>query len=111
MNYDNIYVASFNDNEIFSLKDFTFHAREHDFEAGNVVKLENGVLDYAYPDNDENELTEQQKEEFDNNKELGKLLNEVIVKNCTGKIVYDVAWWAMPFNRFMRGFCNRHFEV
>lgn len=111
MTYDNLYVASFNKNEIFSLKDFTFHAKEHDFEAGEVLKLENDVLVYGCPENKDNELTEEQKEVFDKNKDLGKLLNELIVKNCTGKIVYDVAWWAMDFNRFMRGFGNRHFEV
>lgn len=111
MNYDNIYVASFNKNEIFSLKDFTFHEKDHEFEAGEVLKMENGGLEYAYPENKDNHLTEDQKEVFDNNKELSKLLDDVILKNCTGKIVYDVAWWAMPFNRFMRGFCNNHFEV
>lgn len=108
MNYENMYVASFNENEIFSLKDFTFQQKEHEFEPGEVVRLENGVL---FDGCTNNELTEEQKDLFDDNQELGKLLNEVIVKNCTGQSNYGAAVWAMDFNRFMRGFCNRDFEV
>lgn len=104
MNYDNIYVASFNKNEIFSLKDFTFQPKEHDFPPGQVVKLEDGVFQ-------EHQLTEQERDTFTQNKVLADILNKTIIDNNEGKIVYDVAWWAGDFNNFMYGFCDRHFEV
>ena len=108
MKYENLYVASYNPNEVFNLQNFTFKNIIHQYEPGEVIKLENEVFSQY---NLNNELSEEEKKEFDNNNELLKLINEIITKKCTGMIVYDVAWWAMGFNRFMQGFCNRHFEV
>lgn len=106
MTYENIYVASFRKNELFSLHDFTFHAFEHEFEPGAL--LERGEPEeYA----ELVEMSQEEKDKFTDNKPLGKLLNEVIMTENKGKIVYDVAWWAMGFNRFMRGFSDMHFEV
>lgn len=56
------------------------------------------------------ELTEEEREEISTT-ELAKVLDKHIVDTCTGMIVYDVAWWAIPFNRFQYGFTTFHFEV
>jgi hypothetical protein len=57
------------------------------------------------------ELSVAERELFTYNKDISKVLNDHINDCCTGMIVYDVAWWAMPFNTFMEGFSDRHFEV
>jgi hypothetical protein len=105
MNYENIYVTSFNANEIFSLQNFSFKEFDHDLEPGELISLENNSLTILEG------LEESEKEKFTKSKILEKILNDLITKYCTGKIVYDVAWWAMDFNTFMYGFSNRHFEV
>lgn len=106
MAYENVYVASFRENELFSLHDFTFHSFEHEFEPGTL--LERGEPEqYA----ELVEMTQEEKDKFMANDELSKLMDDIIVKENTGKIVYDVCWWAGPFNNFMRGFSDFHFEV
>ena len=106
MTYKNIYVASYEPNRLFSLHDFTFHDFEHQFEPGTL--LERGeperYVELA-------EMSEKEKEKFTENGELEALLSKIIFDSCTGKIVYDVAWWAMPFNQFQYGFTTFHFEV
>jgi hypothetical protein len=117
---NNLFVVSHLPGKLFSLDTFTFVDNDaprevydpsnDDYHAynlpgcGNVLKKENGVYTLV-------ELTEDEKEAFTENDELSKVLRAHIVAENTGKIVYDVAWWACPFNLFQQGFSLFHFEV
>ena len=56
-------------------------------------------------------LLDEEKEKYSELPGLAEALAKHIDDTCTGMIVYDVAWWAMPFNMFQEGFTTFHFEV
>ena len=116
---NNLFVVSHIPGKLFSLDTFDFVDNTADLSAfDNTDEAETWEVDriglVLKKDGDtftKVELTEAEREAFNDNEELGKALNAYIIATCTGMIVYDVAWWAMPFNAFMQGFCDRHFDV
>lgn len=107
LNLNNIFVASHNKDKLLHLQDFTFHEIKPDIEieVGSVLKQdEKGVFDY-------HELEESTIYELSENERVVKFLDNIISEECSGKIVYDVAWWAMDFNTFMQAFTKRYFDV
>lgn len=108
-NFDlnNIFVVSHNKDQLLHLQDFTFYEIKPNIEVevGSVLKRdENGNFDYY-------ELDENIIDGLSENEYVVDFLNNIITTECSGKIVYDVAWWAMDFNTFMQAFAKRHFEV
>lgn len=104
---NNIFVVSHNKDKLLHLQDFTFHEVNPDIEieVGTVLKQDdNGKFNYF-------ELDKSIIEDLSQNEFVIQFLNDIISSECSGKIFYDVAWWAMDFNTFMQAFANRHFEV
>lgn len=108
MNYVNIYVASYKEDELFSLKDFKFIKLAHEFFPGEVVKLDNGILINCY---ENNQLSIEEKLLMDENEKLVKLLNQIILENTENKNVNQLVKFENNFNNFMQGFCNRYYKI
>lgn len=105
--FESVYVVSHDNGKLFNLKDLTMtdETLPEECDAGWVVKIN---PDGTYEDF---ELDEATKSQLTDDPMVIECLNQLVVNYCTGKTVYNVAWWAMEFNTFMEGFCNRHFEV
>jgi len=104
---DGIYVASFEKDKLFHLKDLTF------VDGSFPEESEPGWIMKKNPDGsfEDVELDQSVKEQLTEDEEVIAVMNKTITEHCTGKTYYDVAWWSGTFNNFMNGFCNRHFEV
>lgn len=101
-----LHVGYLEENKLFRVSDYSIIDLPAGlvFEHGAVFERVGDVFTRI-------ELTEEQKREFSQDEALRKHLNELIVSSCTGKIIYDVAWWAVYFNQFVEGFTYLHFEV
>lgn len=108
MNYTNIYVASYNADELFSLKDFKFIKLAHEFSPGEVVKFDSGILISC---RENNQLSVEEKLLMDDNEVLEKLLNQIVAQNSQDKNMNEVVTWAIKFNNFMQGFCHRTYTA
>ena len=104
---ENVYVVAHTKGQLFHLKDLTFVSGLFDEEcdAGWVMKRN---ADGGF---DNFELDKAVKAQLTDDPDVIACLDKVVIDYCTGKIYYDVAWWACDFNEFMEGFCNRYFEV
>ena len=117
---NNLFVVSHIPGKLFSLDTFEFvdnptaaalDPDEHDEACTWGVPNLGAVLRKDGDDFTVVELTQEERAAFTVNKDLVAALNAHIIATCTGMIVYDVAWWAMPFNQFQQGFSDLHFEV
>ena len=104
---ENVYVVSHDSGKLFNIKDLTLVDEKlpDECDAGLVVKK---MPDGSFEDF---ELDAATKTQLTDDPELIACLDKMVIDSCTDKIVYDVAWWAMDFNDFMEGFCNRYFQV
>lgn len=111
---DNLFVMSHIQGKLFSLDTYTYvdgsipkelqNGDGNDGEGSVVKKLSDGTFESVI-------ISDEDKNIYSHDENLRTILNATINESCKDMIVYDVAWWAMGFNNFMRGFTNHHFEV
>lgn len=103
MDYQNIYVASFNRDEIFNLKTFKFEEREHEFEVGDTMRDDNGVLVDCRP---EHRLSPAERERFNQDEKLMAQLANIFSDKLMHLDEFDVPVLVNDYNRFLSGFCD-----
>lgn len=103
MAYRNIYVASYNRGEIFSLETFKFEVREHEFEVGETMRDDAGVLVNCRP---EHRLSQAEREQFNQNTKLMGMLANIFSDKLMDLDECDAQAWANDYNRFLSGFCD-----
>lgn len=109
VDYSDIYVASFERNEVFNLKTFTFVHISHEFEVGEVCKLVNGgVLVDCRPNC---MLSAEEKQYFDQNPVLLDRLTRAYSEVTYGLSPEETKYWLSDFNQFLHGFCTHQIEV
>lgn len=103
---ENVYVVNQN-GELFRIQDLTIHDKSllsdefQESEPGTVLRrMKSGEWqEFIIPEDMIDTMT--------NDPEITDYLNKVVVDNCTEKIMYEVAWWAMGFNKFSYAFTRR----